>query len=35
MTWNKEESFSIIIGEYDAPEKQEQGLVKYNFFRRW
>lgn len=29
--WNKEESFSIIIGEYDAPEKQEQGLVKYNF----
>ena len=23
----------VIIGEYDAPEKQEQGVVKYNFIK--
>ena len=25
------DNIEVIIGEYDAPEKQEQGIVKYNF----
>ncbi|MBO5138558.1 MAG: type VII secretion protein EssC [Bacilli bacterium] len=27
----KDDTITAIVGEYDAPEKQEQGLVKYDF----
>lgn len=42
LAWDIEKKYNVsvskydvnaILGEYDAPEKQEQGIVKYNYLR--